>query len=112
MEDILREAFSHPAVEGIIIFGGPEISGFDVMNLADTEFAATPAGKVVDKLIDEWKSGTRKLRADSRGLAQVSLFHGDYKVEIYHPLTNSSTTISFKVTKETEHSTVFAQIDA
>ncbi|KAK6241185.1 hypothetical protein SCA6_006574 [Theobroma cacao] len=112
LEDILREAFSHPAVEGIIIFGGPEISGFDVMNLADTEFAATPAGKVVDKLIDEWKSGTRKLRADSRGLAQVSLFHGDYKVEIYHPLTNSSTTISFKVTKETEHSTVFAQIDA
>ncbi|XP_022762139.1 uncharacterized protein LOC111308053 [Durio zibethinus] len=28
LEDILREAFSHPAVEGIIIFGGPEFPDF------------------------------------------------------------------------------------
>ncbi|KAF2550703.1 hypothetical protein F2Q68_00037777 [Brassica cretica] len=28
MEEILREAYSHPAVEGIIIFAGPEVIGF------------------------------------------------------------------------------------
>ncbi|XWS68135.1 hypothetical protein CRYUN_Cryun04dG0064500 [Craigia yunnanensis] len=112
LEDILREAFSHPAVEGIIIFGGPEIAGFDVMTLADTEFATTPIGEVVDKLINEWKSGTRQLRADSRGWSEVSLFHGDYEAKIYHPVTNSLSTIRFKVTKGTKHSTVFLQIDA
>ncbi|XVE93511.1 hypothetical protein REPUB_Repub01dG0199100 [Reevesia pubescens] len=111
LEDILCEAFSHPAVEGIIIFGGPEISGF-VMTLADTEFATTPIGEVVDKLINEWKSGPRQLTANSRGLSEASLFHGDYKVKAYHPVTNASTIISFKLTKETEHSTIFLQIDA
>ncbi|XVE49336.1 hypothetical protein DITRI_Ditri01bG0074800 [Diplodiscus trichospermus] len=112
LEDILREAFSHPAVEGIIIFGGPEISGFDVMTLADAEFVTTPVGEVVDKLIIEWKSGTIQLRADARGWSEVSLFHGDYEAKIYHPLTNSSSSIRFKVTKGTEHITVFLQSDA
>ncbi|XVF44978.1 hypothetical protein PTKIN_Ptkin02bG0168100 [Pterospermum kingtungense] len=113
LEDILREAFSHPAVEGIIIFGGPKVSGFDVMTLADSEFAPTPIGEVVDKLINEWKSGTRQLRADSRGWSsEVSLFHGDYKAIIYHPVTRSSNTIFFEVTKGTGPRTVFLQTDA
>lgn len=115
MEDILREAFSHPAVEGIIIFGGPEVSGFDPMTLADSEFATTPTGEVVDKLIKELKSGTRQLRTDSEGWSeQVSLFHGDYEAKIYHPaaVSNSSSTVIFKVTKGTKPFTVFLQIDA
>ncbi|OMO73882.1 Glycoside hydrolase, family 10 [Corchorus capsularis] len=110
LEDILREGFSHPAVEGIIVFGGPEIAGFDV-TLADSEFRPTPIGEVVDKLINEWNTGTRQVRADSRGFSEASLFHGDYKAKIYHPVTNSSTSISFKVAKETKHTTVLLQID-
>ena len=82
------------------------------MTLADREFATTPIGEVVDKLINEWKSGTRQLRADSRGWSEVSLFHGDYEAKIYHPVTNPLSTIRFKVTKGTEHSTIFLQIDA
>ncbi|XP_039068611.1 endo-1,4-beta-xylanase 5-like isoform X2 [Hibiscus syriacus] len=109
LEDILREAYSHPAVEGIIIFGGPKVSGFDVMTLADSEFKPTRIGEVVDKLIKEWKSGRTEIRTDSRGWSEVSLFHGDYKVNVYHPLTGLSTTISLEVTKDMENTTVLVQ---
>ena len=103
MEDILREAYSHPAVKGIIIFGGPEVSGFDVMTLADSEFKATQIGKVVDKLLNEWKSGRKQIGSDSRGWCEVSLFHGDYEMTVYHPLTKLSVTSSFKVTEDMEN---------
>ncbi|KAL0660263.1 hypothetical protein Bca4012_080848 [Brassica carinata] len=48
MEEILREAYSHPAVEGIIIFAGPELT------LADKDFSNTETGDVIDKLLKEW----------------------------------------------------------
>ncbi|GMI74607.1 hypothetical protein like AT4G33820 [Hibiscus trionum] len=109
LEDILREAYSHPAVKGIIIFGGPKVSGFDVMTLADSEFKATRIGEVVDKLIEEWKSGRKDVRTNGRGWCEVSLFHGDYEVNVYHPFTKLSAASSFKVTEDMENSTVFVQ---
>ncbi|XP_023641639.1 uncharacterized protein LOC17893013 isoform X2 [Capsella rubella] len=55
MEDILREAYSHPAVEGIIIYAGPEVSGFSKLTLADKDFNNTETGDLIDKLLQEWK---------------------------------------------------------
>ncbi|AES91927.2 glycosyl hydrolase family 10 protein [Medicago truncatula] len=51
-EEILREAYSHPAVEGIIMFVGPAQADFINTQLADANFKNTPTGDVVDKLID------------------------------------------------------------
>ncbi|CAB4290702.1 unnamed protein product [Prunus armeniaca] len=54
LEEILRVGFSHPAVEEIIMFVGPLAAGFNVTTLADKNLKNTPAGDVVDKLLDEW----------------------------------------------------------
>ncbi|CAB4321022.1 unnamed protein product [Prunus armeniaca] len=51
--EILRVGFYHPAVEEIIMFVGPLAAGFNVTTLADKNLKNTPAGDVVDKLLDE-----------------------------------------------------------
>ncbi|EXC41981.1 putative endo-1,4-beta-xylanase C [Morus notabilis] len=96
LEEILREGYSHPAVQGIIMFAGPELAGFNVTTLADINFENTPAGYVVDELIQEWNSGTLETRTDNKGFIDLSLFHGDYGVTVKHPLTNSSATMSLR----------------
>lgn len=106
MEEILREAYSHPAVKGIIIFGGPEVSGFDKLPLADKYFKNTQTGDVIDKLLNEWQQKTSKIRkifmADHENEEEeVSLLHGQYNVNVSHPwMKNLSTNLSFEVTKE------------
>ncbi|MFQ6630167.1 hypothetical protein Gotur_007021, partial [Gossypium turneri] len=72
--------------------GGPD----QCMTLANYDFEPTPVGEVVDKLINEWKSGRRQVRTDSRGMSEILLFHGDYRVKVSHPLINSSMSINFK----------------
>ncbi|KAL5855316.1 hypothetical protein ACOSQ4_005118 [Xanthoceras sorbifolium] len=111
LEEILREAYSHPAVKGIISFAGPEAAGFNVMPLADKDFNSTAAGDVVDKLLHEWKSGALETAAGSNGFSEISLFYGDYNITIKHPVTNSSTSISFKVTEELPRETIHVQIN-
>ncbi|XP_054793475.1 endo-1,4-beta-xylanase 5-like [Prosopis cineraria] len=101
LEEILREAYAHPAVEGIITFSGPAIAGFKDMHLVDENFRNTPVGDVVDKLLNEWKSGSVQAKTDSRGFVDVSLFHGDYDVTVTHPVTKSSTTLNHSVKKHT-----------
>lgn len=107
LEEILREGYSHPAVKGIIMFAGPAIAGFNVTTLADKDFKSTPLGDVVDKLIAEWKSSAAEIKTDGNGLVDVSLFHGDYDVIAKHPVTNSSTTRSIRVTEGTPQSSTF-----
>eukprot|EP00257_Ricinus_communis_P022994 XP_015582867.1 uncharacterized protein LOC8262286 isoform X1 [Ricinus communis] len=100
LEQVLREGFAHPAVEGIIMFVGPAIAGFNVTTLADRDFKNTPSGDVVDKLIDEWKSKRKEIKADSEGTFEVSLFHGDYNITVKDPVTNSLTNLNYKLTKD------------
>ncbi|XP_019089277.1 PREDICTED: uncharacterized protein LOC104729865 [Camelina sativa] len=106
IEDILREAYSHPAVEGIIIFGGPEVSGFDKLTLADKYFNNTKTGDVIDKLLKEWHQKSSEIpkivTADSENEEEdVSLLHGHYSVNVSHPwMKNLSTNFSMEVTKE------------
>lgn len=101
MEEILREAYSHPAVKGIISFSGPAVAGFKDMPLTDMHFKNTPAGDVIDKLLSERKSGKLETATDRRGYSpEISLFDGEYYVTINDPTTNSSTSVSLKVTKD------------
>uniref|UniRef100_A0A2N9F114 GH10 domain-containing protein n=1 Tax=Fagus sylvatica TaxID=28930 RepID=A0A2N9F114_FAGSY len=111
LEEILREGYSHPAVQGIVMFAGPEIAGFKVMPLADTNFQSTPAGDVVDMLLGEWKcSETLEFTADDKGFVDVLLFHGDYNVTVQHTEANSSTTLGLRVTKDIPQATIDVQI--
>lgn len=110
LEEILREAYSHPAVEGIIIFGGPIVAGFSNMTLADENFMNTPTGDVVDQLIKEWRTENQTALADNQGFCEINLFHGDYKVTVKHPLTNISSAFDLRVTKQIPRQSVNIQI--
>ena len=110
LEEILREAYSHPSVEGIIMFAGPAIAGFKDMPLADENFQNTPAGDVVDKLISEWQTGPQKAIVDSTGFADFSLHHGDYDLTVTHPLSQSSKTLNLSVRKDFSQQTIHVKM--
>ncbi|KAG4921553.1 hypothetical protein JHK84_050424 [Glycine max] len=56
LKEILREAYSHPTIEGIIMFFSPAKACFNDMNLAYKTFKNTPTGDVVDNLIQDCKT--------------------------------------------------------
>ncbi|KAJ1397288.1 Glycoside hydrolase family 10 domain [Sesbania bispinosa] len=105
-EEVLREAYSHPAVKGIIMFAGPIRAGFTKTPLTYANLRNTPTGNVVDKLIHEWGTGPRKAIADSRGIVDISLQHGDYDVTVTHPLTNFSKTMNLSVRRGFSQETI------
>ncbi|PQQ01663.1 uncharacterized protein Pyn_11910 [Prunus yedoensis var. nudiflora] len=111
LEEVLREGYSHPAVKGIIMFVGPLAAGFNVTTLADENFKNTPSGDVVDKLIDEWNSGTQEITTDDQGFIELSLFHGDYEITAENHITNSSATVSLSVTQAEPQAIVQVHID-
>ncbi|WOG95755.1 hypothetical protein DCAR_0415085 [Daucus carota subsp. sativus] len=96
LEQILREGFAHPAVQGIVMWSGPAVDGYD-MTLADNNFRNTPVGDLVDRLLNEWRSEVEEFTADDNGLLEVSLFHGEYEVTVLHPTKNSSTIQSVEI---------------
>lgn len=93
------------------MFAGPIAANFKEMPLADINFNNTPAGDVVDKLLHEWKhSQALEFTADDKGFVDVLLFHGDYNVTVQHTEANSSTTLGFRVTKDTPQATINVRI--
>ncbi|CAN0920770.1 Endo-1,4-beta-xylanase 5-like [Linum grandiflorum] len=114
LEQILREGYSHPAVQGIIMFGGPEEAGFEELILADKDFRNTAAGDVVDQLLKEWTTDVALASAtDGQGFVQASLFYGDYEISIRDPATNSVTSLSYKHSAAArEDSTVNLSVNA
>ncbi|MCL7037931.1 hypothetical protein MKW94_008343 [Papaver nudicaule] len=98
LEQILREAYAHPAIEGVIMWAARGPSGCWRMCLTDGNFQNLPTGEVVDKLLDEWKPKRSKGKVDMNGDFKASLFHGDYDVTISHPSMNSTFSQIFKVT--------------
>ncbi|WJX21148.1 endo-1,4-beta-xylanase [Trifolium repens] len=111
-EEILREGYSHPAVQGIVMFVGPKPAGFDVTLLTDENFQNTPTGDVVDKLIREWGTGPHTAIADSRGIIDITLHHGDYDVTVTHPLTQYSKTLNINVRKGFSPDTILVKMHA
>lgn len=112
LEQVLREGYSHPAVKGIIMFVGPANAGFNSTVLADEDFKNTPAGDVVDKLIDEWKFQTTEIKADGKGSIEIPLFHGDYNITVKDPVSSSLTAFSYKMTRDVTRDTVHLRINA
>lgn len=92
LEQILREAHSHPKISGIVIWSAWKPGGCYRMCLTDNNFRNLATGDVVDKLLHEW-GGRIAGTTDANGFFEASLFHGDYDVKIIHQgVSNSSLT--------------------
>ncbi|CAL1379419.1 unnamed protein product [Linum trigynum] len=92
LEEVLREGFSHPEVEGIVVWGAWNPKGCYRMCLTDNNFNNLATGDVVDRLLQEWGGSKEPLvlgETDENGFLEASLFHGDYNVTIAHPGVNS-----------------------
>lgn len=93
-------------MKGIIIFGGPEVSGFDKLTLADKDFKNTQTGDVIDKLLKEWQQNSSEICkifiTDAENEEEeILLLHGHYNVNVSHPwMKNLSTSLSLQVTKD------------
>ncbi|KAI4371383.1 hypothetical protein MLD38_019625 [Melastoma candidum] len=110
LEEVLREGFSHPAVEGIIMFAGPESAGFNSTTLVDRNFKNTPAGEAVDRLIEEWRTGPFETRTDDRGRFKAALYHGEYEIRVENPVRRSSTVAKVEVNKASRGRTIDIKI--
>ncbi|XP_047057208.1 endo-1,4-beta-xylanase 5-like [Lolium rigidum] len=91
LEDVLREGYGHPNVEGIVMWAAWHKHGCYVMCLTDKDFNNLPAGNLVDKLIAEWKTHPEAATTDANGVAELDLVHGDYSFTVTHPSLHSPT---------------------
>ncbi|KAM0859374.1 hypothetical protein ACQ4PT_047288 [Festuca glaucescens] len=91
LEDVLREGYGHPNVEGIVMWAAWHKHGCYVMCLTDKDFNNLPAGNIVDKLIAEWKTHPEAATTDANGVAELDLVHGDYSFTVTHPSLHSPT---------------------
>lgn len=90
LEEVLREAYAHPAVQGVILWSAWHPQGCYVMCLTDNSFVNLPQGDVVDRLLAEWKTAAQVGVTDAQGYFQAELVHGEYKVTVTHPSLNAS----------------------
>nr|CAB3496760.1 unnamed protein product [Digitaria exilis] len=97
LEEVLREAYAHPAVQGIVLWSAWRPEGCYVMCLTDNNFKNLPQGDVVDRLIAEWRATPRAGATDAQGYFEAELVHGEYKVTVTHPELNNSASRSVKV---------------
>ncbi|KAK1300285.1 hypothetical protein QJS10_CPB13g00523 [Acorus calamus] len=100
LEEVLREGYAHPSIQGIVMWAGWRAEGCPRMCLTDNNFKNLPTGDVVDKLISEWKTHPITGVTDMDGVFEATLFHGDYDVLIEHPSLNSSLAQSFQVSQD------------
>ncbi|KAI5058245.1 hypothetical protein GOP47_0026415 [Adiantum capillus-veneris] len=125
LEDILREAFSHPAVEGIVMWTAWEPNGCYRMCLTDNNMANLATGDVVDALLREWqqveilshRGGASKWRGPI-GVHNVSInwqnntYYASLLVNpgkgIQHFVVEIPTTSSILQTQEPSRSSAFA----
>ncbi|CAI9765446.1 unnamed protein product [Fraxinus pennsylvanica] len=80
LEEVLREGFSHPAVNGIILWTALRQNSCYQMCLTDNDLNNLPAGDTVDKLLKEWQTGILEGKTDEYGSYSFSGFLGEYKI--------------------------------
>ncbi|KAL6623003.1 hypothetical protein ACP70R_032882 [Stipagrostis hirtigluma subsp. patula] len=85
LEEVLREGYGHPSVQGIVMWAAWHARGCYVMCLTDNGFKNLPVGDVVDKLIAEWTAHTKAATTDQDGAAELDLVHGEYNFTVTHP---------------------------
>ncbi|KAF3796307.1 Endo-1-4-beta-xylanase 2, partial [Nymphaea thermarum] len=102
LEQVLREVYAHPAVNGIVMWVGWSPQGCNRMCLTDGNFKNLATGDVVDKLLREWKGAVDlEGTTDANGRLEMSVAHGEYEVTVLNPLTNVSSAHPMTVTAGT-----------
>jgi endo-1,4-beta-xylanase len=82
LEKFYRVAFSHPAVEGITLWGwwgGNHGLGPDAA-IVDTNFTINAAGQRYLDLLDEWTTDDLTEATGRDGRVTLNAFHGDYEL--------------------------------
>ncbi|KAJ4781128.1 hypothetical protein LUZ62_065385 [Rhynchospora pubera] len=98
LEVMLREAFAHPAVEGIILWGFWEVSVWRKnSHLVNAEGDLNEAGKRFVKLKKEWLSHARG-QVDNNSAFSFRGYHGSYTLEV-DTASGKKLTQSFTVDK-------------
>eukprot|EP00850_Spirogloea_muscicola_P011017 SM000067S20294 [mRNA] locus=s67:16473:20844:- [translate_table: standard] len=99
LEVVLREAFAHPAVEGVVLWGFWEaaMSRRDA-HLTSTDWQLTEAGRRLEKLQAEWLTTNVTGVTDSAGCFRMRGYHGQYVVHVNDiggsPLLSQYVTVS------------------
>ncbi|KAA8538249.1 hypothetical protein F0562_027928 [Nyssa sinensis] len=92
LEVILREAFAHPAVDGVMLWGFWELfMSRDNAHLVNAEGEINEAGRRYLALKQEWLSHVHGL-IDEQGQFGFRGFHGTYEVEVFTHLKKVSKT--------------------
>ena len=82
LEVVLREAYAHPAVEGIVLWGFMQgTMWLQDAWLVDANGTVNEAGQMFLNLQREWKTDVRG-NADGDGNFNFRVFHGRYFVEV------------------------------
>ncbi|KAL6346691.1 hypothetical protein AAG906_000309 [Vitis piasezkii] len=103
LEQVLREGFSHPSVNGIMLWTALHSHGCYQMCLTDDNFHNLPAGDVVDKLLKEWQTGEIGGQTDDHGSYSFFGFLGEYQVTVRYGNRTANSTFSLCRGDETRH---------
>ena len=103
LEEVLREGFSHPSVNGIMLWTALHPNGCYQMCLTDNNFQNLPAGDTVDKLLKEWQTGEVQGQTDEHGCYSFYGFLGEYKVNVKYNNRRVNSTFSLCGGDETKH---------
>ncbi|BAF26329.1 endo-1,4-beta-xylanase 4 [Oryza sativa Japonica Group] len=93
LEQVLREGYAHPSVNGMIMWAAWHAKGCYVMCLTDNSFKNLPVGTLVDKLIAEWKTHKTAATTGADGAVELDLPHGDYNLTVSHPSLGTNATV-------------------
>ncbi|KAL3356623.1 hypothetical protein AABB24_017335 [Solanum stoloniferum] len=109
LEQILREAFSHPSVNGIMLWTARSPGGCYQTCLTDEKFQNLPTGDVIDQLLlNEWTTGTKRGKTNEFGSYNFRGFLGEFKVSILYNRTIVNSTFSLGHGVDTKHITIHA----
>lgn len=103
LEEVVREGFSHSAVEGIVMWAALRRGSCYQMCLTDGNFSNLATGEAVDRLLKEWRSDDVEGRTDERGSYSFFGFLGEFKVTAEYGNKTAGATFSLSRGRETKH---------
>ncbi|XP_010531544.1 PREDICTED: uncharacterized protein LOC104807819 [Tarenaya hassleriana] len=103
LEQVLREGFSHPSVNGIMLWTALHPNGCYQMCLTDGNLQNLPAGEVVDRMLREWRTSEVKGASDDHASLSFFGFLGEYRVTVTYGGRSVNSTFSLSPSPETKH---------
>ncbi len=94
LENLYRSAFSHPIVEGILMWGfwaGSHWRGEDAA-IVDLDWTLNAAGQRYEALMTEWTTPHTEGMTDDHGMFECRGYHGTYVVDVQSGSSHPKTT--------------------